>query len=56
MNLYLARFLAVFLILSGCSVNPPKPPTCDGSDRRPVNLTHQPVAIARPAVDTCSRV
>ena len=56
MNSQIAGVLATLLILSGCSVNPPKAPVCDGSDRRPVNRTHQPVAAAAgPTVDMCSR-
>ena len=51
----LAALFSALLILCGCSVNPPKPPICDGSDRRPVNSAHQPVAITRPSVDTCSQ-
>ncbi len=54
MKVFVAEVLAALFIVSGCSVNPPKPPTCDGSDRRPVNVSRQSVALG-PAVDTCSR-
>ena len=55
MNWSFTRVLGTLLILSGCSVSPPKPPTCSGADRHPINLQHQPVAVVTPAVDTCSR-
>jgi hypothetical protein len=45
--------LLLALFLGGCAVNPPKPPTCDGSERRPVNEVRKTAAVA--AADTCSR-
>ena len=42
--------LIVAIFVGGCSLTPPKPPSCDGSDRRPVNA---PVQAA--VVDSCSR-
>lgn len=56
MKLRLPGALLALLIVSGCSINPPKPPTCDGSDRHPINTTRQqPVASTGQVVDTCSR-
>jgi hypothetical protein len=54
MKLSIAGVLAALLVIAGCSTSPPKPPKCDGSDRRPVNTSSQAAALA-PAVDTCSR-
>ena len=44
---------AVAAALAGCSVNPPKPPRCDGSDRRAVNSSIPPVAASLPS-KSCS--
>lgn len=44
---------AVAAALVGCSVNPPKPPRCDGSDRRAVNSTIPAVAALLPS-KSCS--
>ena len=52
-----AALLAAVLLAAGCSTSPPKPPVCDGSDRKPVNQLQQPVAVGVGPVahDTCSR-
>lgn len=46
--------LAALVLIAGCSTGPPKSPTCDGSNRHPVNTSSQAAGLA-PAVDTCSR-
>jgi len=45
--------LAIAAALAGCSVSPPKPPRCDGSDRRAVNSSIPPVAALLPT-KSCS--
>ena len=45
--------LAVAAALAGCSVNPPKPPHCDGSDRRAINSSI-PAVAALPPSKSCS--
>lgn len=49
----LAAAAAVAAGLGGCSVNPPKPPRCDGSERRAVNSSSPPVAALLPS-KSCS--
>lgn len=46
--LALASVLAV-----GCSISPPKPPRCDGSERRAINTINSTVA-ATPPSKSCS--
>jgi hypothetical protein len=52
-HLYLeaARVLALALaaLLVGCSVNPPKPPRCDGTDRRAINSSNPTLAVLAPS-------
>ena len=45
--------LALAAALAGCSVSPPKPPLCDGSERRAVNSTNPAVASLLPS-KSCS--
>ena len=49
----LAAAAAVAAGLAGCSVNLPKPPRCDGSDRRAINSSIPPVAALLPS-KSCS--
>ena len=49
----LAAAAAVAAALASCSVNPPKLPRCDGSDRRAVNSSIPPVAASLPS-KSCS--
>jgi len=44
----LAVAAAAAAALAGCSVNPPKPPRCDGSDRRVINSSIPAVAALLP--------
>lgn len=45
--------LALASALFGCSINPPKPPRCDGSERRAVNSSNPTVASLLPS-KSCS--
>jgi len=45
--------LALAAALAGCSTSPPKPPHCDGSDRRAVNTPTPAVAALLPS-KSCS--
>jgi len=56
MRLKCPHFAAAFLaavIAGGCSVNPPTPPRCDGSDRHAVNAPMPTGAILAPS-KSCS--
>lgn len=52
--LAVARVIALAFAsgLAGCSVNPPKPPRCDGSDRRAINSSN-PTLASLPASKSC---
>ena len=52
--LAVARVVALALAsgLAGCSINPPKPPRCDGSDRRAINSSN-PTLAALPPSKSC---
>ena len=45
--------LALASALAGCSINPPKPPRCDGTDRRAINSSN-PTTAALPPSKSCS--
>ena len=46
--------LALASVLTiGCSLNPPKPPRCDGSERRAINNVNPTVALL-PQSKSCS--
>ena len=49
--LAVARVVALALAsgLAGCSINPPKPPRCDGSDRRAINPSNPTLASLPPS-------
>jgi uncharacterized lipoprotein len=44
-KLFLALLVAA---LAGCSTSPPKPPSCDGANKRPVNKGQQQNTAANP--------
>ena len=54
MKINLAGALAALMVIAGCSTTPPKPPTCDGTDRHPINTPPQTSANTS-TPDTCSR-
>lgn len=53
--LAVARIVALALAsgLAGCSINPPKPSRCDGSDRRAINSSN-PTLASLPTSKSCS--